>query len=136
VLSALVSMREITVTITRWFEHWDSPERQRSVSSNQCHAAALASIAQQKPASMSFTTPMVLARTKLTSMLCSDLTSHWCISQVPGRFELAASCHTSDAVMGSRTAAITWSPRRKSCRTNSRPIPVKRHSGTSQPQRR
>jgi hypothetical protein len=44
---------------------------------------------------------------KLTSMLCSDLTSHWCISQAPGRLELAASCQSSDALIGSRTAAMT-----------------------------
>jgi hypothetical protein len=61
-------------------------------------------------------------------MLCSELTSHWCISQAPGRLELAVSCHNSDALMGSRTAAMTWSPRARSWRTNSRPIPTERHS--------
>ena len=58
-----------------------------------------------------------------TSMLSSDVTSHWHSSQAPGLSWEADSCQSWDAWNGSRTAAMTWSPRSSSWRTNSKPMP-------------
>ena len=58
-----------------------------------------------------------------TSMLASLVTSHSKIRQEPDS-ATPAQPHSCEAFVGSRTVASTWSPRARSCRTHSRPMPL------------
>ncbi len=56
-------------------------------------------------------------------MLASLVTSHSKILQDPDS-AMPAYPHSWEAFVGSRTVARTWSPRARSCRTHSRPMPL------------